>query len=306
MIAPTSRDLPYIFTELYPLEHPQAARSTLGQMRGHVARWVSLTANCPVDLIDRPTLLGFRKSVLDLGFAASTVNSHISTVTGLARLAGNTAVWKNLKLAEQDDPLPTPKIEQLDRAWQMTGHAQWPLNRKINGRPIWCRIPATLWWRAVLLLAFTTGLRRADLFGLTWDQIEADRIPTVNRKTKKRQYLPIAPPLRPWLELLKRNGTPRVLGPKDRATHQIDRELQRIADAAGIAALNPQSLRRAAARAYEKAHPGCGKLILNHGKSVTERHYLDTEETLRDAQPKLIYPPSFLERPSLERQGLLF
>lgn len=305
MIAPAPGTLDEILTTLYPLEFPQTEASTLGKMRTHVNRWQSLTDNCRPGEVDRPKLIAFRAACLQNGLQPSTVNSHLRTITGLLKLAGCDQKWGKLKLDERDEPLPTPRLVELDRVWRVTTKAQWPPVRKVNGRTLWCRIAPALWWRAVLMLAFSTGLRRADLFGLTWDQVEADRIPTRNRKTKKNQFLPIPDPLRPWLELLRKNNTPRVLGPKDRAA-QIDRELNRFAALAGLPSLGLQGLRRASARAYEKAHAGAGKLILNHGKTVTERNYLDPEETLRDAATKLVYPQSFLERPTLEIQRQLF
>lgn len=305
MIAFSPRTLRHVLQEIYPLEFPQTEGSTLGKMRTHVARWRLLTEDCPADLIDRQKLLEFRATCLAIDLEPSTINSHLRTVKTLAKLAGCTVSFERLMLDESDEPKPTPRLQDLDRIWRVTRQSQWPTTRKVNGRPLWCRCAPSLWWRAVLMLAFCTGLRRADLFGLTWDKVEADRIPTMNRKTKKPQYIPIAGPLQPWLNLLRRNHTARVLGPSDRAA-QIDRELNRFASLVGLPELGLQGLRRASARAYERAHEGCGKLILNHGKTVTEQSYLDIEETLRDAQPKLVYPASFLQPPTLDRQRLMF
>lgn len=294
-----------VLVQDYHLERPQTERSTFQKMQTHVQRWEQLTEPCKPSEIDRPAVLKFRNRCLELGLAPSTINAHIRTVTSLARIAGSTTDFKRLKLQERDDPLPTPSLDQLAAAWQLAGSTHWPTTKRVNARPIWCTIAPALWWRAVLMTAFCTGLRRADLFGLTWSQVEPHRIPTRNRKTKKLQFLPIPDPLQPWLELLRRLKTDRVFGVSDRTT-QIDRELNRLAGLVAAPELGLQSLRRAAARAYDKAHPGAGKLLLNHGKSVTETHYLETEETLREAATKLVYPPNFLTPPTLDRQLLLF
>jgi len=303
MIALTNT-LSHVLHTDYQLECPQTKRSTIKKMGGHVARWEELIPPCAPTDIDRPLILQFRAKCLELGLAPSTINSYVRTVTGLARIAGAKTELKRLKLTESGDALPTPSLDDLDRAWRVTTRLQWPQERRVNSRPVWCTIPRPLWWRALLITEFCTGLRRADLFGLQWPQVAVDRIPTINRKTGKTQYIPIPDPLRPWLDLLRRLGSELVFG--CRHATQVDRELNRLAGLVGAPEMGLQAMRRRSSRAYDAAHAGAGKIILNHGKSVTESHYLASEETLQLAQSKLVYPPSFLERPSLDRQLVLF
>lgn len=295
----------WILENVYPDERPQTANSTMGKLRAHVARWVSVMDNLPANQVDRKSVLTFRRKCVELGISPSTINSYVRTISDLLRMSSHEIDSKKLKLAERDSPLPTPTIADLGNVWRITASASWPSMRRVNARPVWCKIGPTLWWRGLLMVEFCTGLRRADVFGLKWSDVQEHRIPTINRKTGKLQYLPIPEPLKPWLNLLRKNGTETVLGANDRQS-QIDRELNALGKAVGLPGLGCQCLRRAAARAYEKAHAGAGKLILNHGKSVTETSYLEIEDTLRDASAKLIYPEPFLEPPSLERQLLLF
>lgn len=291
------RGLAFVLANIYPLECPRTETSSLDKMRTMVKRWGKVIGDIPLAEIDRAKVLEFRNAALAAGLAAETVNSNVRVILTLIRIGGHKIDGMRLKIQERNQVHPTPTIDGLNRVWRITESAQWPVTHKQNGRAVWTSIAPGMWWRAVLMLAFSTGLRRADLFGLRWSEIEADRIPTINRKTKKPQYLPIPDPLRPWLELLRKNGDETVLGKGSGRQQQIDRELRHFGHLCEIKDLGLQALRRAAARAYETAHPGCGRLILNHGATVTERYYLDMFETLQHASTKLIYPEAFLTPP---------
>lgn len=301
-IPPT---LSFILQELYPLERPQSARATRLKLRSHVARWVQFGDNIPANQITRQMMLQFRKRSCDAGFSPSTVNSWVRSISDLARIAGHDIDTTRLKLTERSTPLTTPSPDQLAMCWRATTRTQWPAVRRLNCRPVWCSIGSGLWWRAVLLFAFSTGLRRADLFGLKWSELSDNRIATRNRKTGKHQYLPLPAPLQSWLPLLRRLGTETLFGVNDRVS-QIAREFNRLGRAAGMDGLGCQAMRRASARAYEIAHPGAGAILLNHAGTVTTTNYIDREDILREASRKLIYPPGFLDAPTLERQLLLF
>jgi integrase len=297
--------LELLLSTVYPLERPTTKESTRRKLAGHVNKFNQIMGELPAEEIDRTKLLEFRKHCVDRKLSTSTINSYIRSVTDLVRLAGVTIDSKRMKLQERDSPRPTPKSEQLSVIWRNTLRTRWPHVRRLNGRRIWCGCGSALWWRAVLLFEFCTGLRRADLFGLTWNSIEPTRIPTVNRKTNKVQYLPIPEPLHQWLSLLRRLKTTTVFGVNDRLA-QIHREMSLLGESAGVAGFGCQAMRRVAANAFEKAHPGAGRLILNHGKTVTTTSYLESEEILREAATKLVYPAGFLEAPTLDRQLTLF
>jgi len=301
-VTPT---LNWILNNVYNLERPQTRVSTFKKLKTHVSKWEKFGGNVPADQVTRATLLSFRKAAIDAGYSPSTVNSWMRTATDLIRLAGYSLESKRLKLSERDSPKPTPTLDELCAAWRAAQQAVWPRRKPVNGRPVWCSIGPTVWCRAVMVFGFSLGLRRADLFNLKWSDIQPTRIPTVNRKTGKTQYLPIPDELHKWFPVLRRLNSDKIFGVNDRQK-QIDTEFNSLGRLAGISDFGCQALRRAAANAYERAHAGAGAIILNHGKTVTTSSYIDPEEILREAAKKLVYPESFKHGPSLDYQRSLF
>ncbi len=70
---------------------------------------------------------------------------------------------------------------------------------------------ATGEWRGIILCGLYTGARLTDVAGLTWQNVDLDRneIRFVTAKTGRRQILPIAKPLRQWIEDLEATDDPK-------------------------------------------------------------------------------------------------
>jgi len=74
-------------------------------------------------------------------------------------------------------------------------------------------------WRSLVLGGLYTALRLGDLAALTWGQIDIERgeIGLTTRKTKRRQALPIAPPLLAHIRTLRRGLPENPLHPEAHA-----------------------------------------------------------------------------------------
>lgn len=75
-------------------------------------------------------------------------------------------------------------------------------------------------WEGLILFGLYTGQRLGDIARLTWDKIDLERssISFKTRKTGRRQILPLAPPLRKWLDSWKDTGASGSIFPKAKAT----------------------------------------------------------------------------------------
>ncbi len=82
-------------------------------------------------------------------------------------------------------------------------------------------------WRGMILFGVFTGQRLGDIIRLRWSDVEfeTDTLSLTTRKTKRRQILPLAQPLREWLKQTRRDGSatgpilPTLLKPRLRSRH---------------------------------------------------------------------------------------
>lgn len=83
------------------------------------------------------------------------------------------------------------------------------------------------------------------------------------------------------------------------------RELRRLCALAGVTPFLAHSIRRRAGTEYERAHEGCGPLILGHtldSAQMSFDHYIDPVEILTIAASRLIQPAAFTQQPGCSPQ----
>jgi len=110
-------------------------------------------------------------------------------------------------------------------------------------------------WRGIILAGIYTGQRLGDIARMTWAQVdlENDEIAFTTGKTGRRVLLPIAAPLREWIEEADAPDDPTApLFPKAAAvkkTSALSNQFSKILAAAGLAE----------AKTHEKADDGQGR-----------------------------------------------
>lgn len=92
-------------------------------------------------------------------------------------------------------------------------------------------------WRGIVLAGLYTGQRLGDIATLTWAAVDLDQnvISFVTAKTDRRQHIPIAAPLRSYLETLPAGDNPRAfLFPKAAASNRRSNQFYDILADAGL------------------------------------------------------------------------
>lgn len=280
------------FSTHYLKYQAELAPRTRGKISQQIKRWEKFTANPGVESIRQTTFTDFRSKLLDAGLAPATINSNIATVIAILRHLGpknagfphalgllSDVPYHGKPLKENGEPREPATLAQLGACYHACRVATWP------GRD------ACAWWRAWLVTAYNTGLRREDLLAIerasinetwAWFTIRA-------QKTGKLHYLPIHPVVRRhWqtLPVAKLVLATRTDGASTIAWTRFYNELRVIAASARVDMPTPQSIRRLAALQFELAHPGAGSILLGH-RDVTTRHYVAALHPLTSAAEKI-------------------
>lgn len=270
-----------------------------GQMKGPFAvhlqraarRWEGIVGRVPIDQIDRAMILEFGQKLLDGGFALATARNYIYQITTIIKRSGGP--WLSMSTVRAHRQTPTHA--ELSRLWDATRAMTWPFVPSSESDVCWFGIPPAIWWRAFLMIAFSTGLRKADLLCLRWDQVSSDRILVDTGTDSKSVGVPIADALVPWLRVLKIGNSKTVLGVETDC--HFDRVLLSIASHANCRPINFKALELAAAAAFEKARPGAGEIIRTLNTSVPKEISAARFQLLRSASKRLTYPDGFLDPP---------
>lgn len=243
------------------------------------------------------TIEQYRSDALRKGYSPATIESCVATVRFIAEYSGTKIpIGRSLTVPRPDPDVPTMnRIAELYNAVQC---AQWPV--ELTGAK------RANWWRGFIFLASWSALRLGDLRRLDWSAIKQDAVHVKASKTKRHGRaalrIPIIPPVRRHLEILRALRYPTVLGLTSCYT-QLRRELKRIAREAGVAAVLPHGFRRYAITQWSKADAMAGRIIQGCGLGVMN-HYLDVEGYLQRFAPKVEIPQAFLsakEQLAIER-----
>lgn len=164
---------------------------------------------------------------------------------------------------------------------------------------------ATDYWRALIIVAVTTGLRKSDILNIKKPDVDLTRRVLVYRavKTGKRRAIPLAPFACDHLApLMEASPDGQSLFYSTNSRRQFYREWHRIQKAAGI---NPpvdvHDLRRTCgSHIYGVAGLNAASEMLAHSSiAVTRRHYISTStaaESLRPAVDSMPNPADILRR----------
>jgi DNA-binding transcriptional regulator YiaG len=157
------------------------------------------------------------------------------------------------------------------------------------------------WWRALLVLAYTSGLRKGDLFDIHAHDIDLDSGTmwfTAN-KTHKADEWPLHPVTVEHIARIIRPGK-RLFEGMGATGGRFYKEFHTLQDAAGVSRFGLHDLRRTAASEVERVQRGLGSVFLQHAsRNVSERFYLNAVDELREAIEAMRLPAGFKSGPKM-------
>lgn len=253
----------------------------------------------------RPGSVRRYRSELTRGLKPDTIESTVKIVKAVLRYCRDRGwinrlpVWGKPLPSEPPEPDPA-KLEELAALYSVRQHA------KLFGSGL--RSPAD-GFSAWLSLGLWTGLRLMDLsWNLERRHVLWDRgcVRFRASKTSKVHLFPISGPVEFHLRLAEQGAGDRLFGIRN--GQQVERELTRLCEIAGIRRLTPQNIRQASVTEWDAL--GVGHLIhgcgLRDGEKVPRvmRHYLGVLRRLEAVADQFPWPDAM--RRVGDRQLTLF
>lgn len=266
---------------------------TLVQYAIAVRHWIRFAGHLPIGKIDRRKMADFAAWLLKKKLSPATVNKTIRHVMPILRFADDEGdIAKAPKVCRLKERLSVPLALTLDEfAKVLQAAALEPLSR--GG------IPGPLWWRALLLVCWETGLRMTALLSIRSRDVLFDSgglyCQAFEQKDREAQWFPLSETTLAAVKSIYNKGN-KLLFPKREKNAQIARNFRRILDRSGIYAPTGTGMCfhriRKSTASYTKQAGGDPQRKLGHSaQSVTQR-YFDPRIVCTPAQRNLMPLPS--------------
>jgi integrase len=269
-----------------------AAAGTVENYRLALGHWKRVVGPLALDRIDARTVAAFAAELLRT-LAPPSVNGHLRAVKAILRFAADddlALILKAPKITMLREPRRVPLGFMIDEFSKILATATATPGR-IGGSP------AGVWWRALLLVAWETGLRyRALLSILAVDFLPEQGGLLVRAETQKDregQWFFLPPNTIAAVQRIVVPSEPLLFHPGVKV-EQVGRWFRSILDRSGIYAPKGSGMRwhrvRRSKASYTEAAGGDAQRALGHSaRSVTER-YLDPRIVGRGRQPWMPVP----------------
>lgn len=252
--------------------------------------WESHSSDPDIAAITTDVLREFQQRASASGLANDTVETTINAVRCVLRAAVDDGLLSAMPKRPKrliSQPTKTAKISLKE------------FERFIEALPdavAKCRKRSEQWWRSLWATIYFTALRLANIQQISSRQIGSEIIEVRQLKTGKLVQIPVHPVLRRMLLPFLETNRPLKIDRKS-----LYRITTRACEIAGVRGISPQSIRALAARQFERAHPGAGRLILGRPFPGADAYYFDAPEILRSAVDKLAVPAPFLTKEEREK-----
>jgi integrase len=270
------------------------ADSTSALRRFELQRWERLTSDPEIGGISLETLKTFQCRARRSGLAPETVETTINTVMHVLNAAHEEGRLERVPRRpprRKGDPSKTARISLSDFDAFLAAIPAAGLSKR--------RGPE--WWQAFWGTIFFTALRLGNMEKIERRQVASEVIEVRQLKTGHIVRIPVHPVLRRLLRSHAQKVRGRRLFRLGRKT--LYSATVKICKAAGVQGITPQAVRALAARTFERAHPGAGRLILGRPLPGADAFYFDVPEILESACDKLRVPPSLLTSDEQARAG---
>ena len=137
--------------------HKKIVRSEIYRLQILINRWGDL----PIEQVDKTAILGLRDDLLSLGRSGDTINHYFNTLSKLFQMLND----------EWDLQIPNP-IKGIKRMPPSQGRSK-RVNGSIEELLLHsCEVLSTPILRSIIQFAIQTGMRRGELMGLNWADID--------------------------------------------------------------------------------------------------------------------------------------
>jgi integrase len=307
------------FEEWYlPQRLFDAKPSTILVYRVTVKVWRLLTGDPPIGAITAETVARFRDARLKmrglkphLRLATNTVRSNLQTIQTLLDKLGPPGrgnrdglgilarvPWVLRPRREEKIPRTVP-LDHLRDCLLAAIAMDWP---RIPG------VKPPAWWRALLIIAWNTGLRRGSLFTMRWSDVEWEKhrlvLPAARMKSRRPMIVHLNEHAMKALRSIRTERTfifPMTPDESPCSYRRYHEQIHKLEDAAGIKFKEHFGLkitRNTVATTLWETSPGAAQFALGHTSSdVTRKHYVDGGALVAralDAIPQ----PAFSSTPS--------
>jgi len=282
---------------------------TLKDYKTTLAYWRRFTGDPPLRKIDKRTLSKFIRLVPTIPgqkdgekLAANTVRKHCDTVQRLLNYAGPES-RQNLDGANLLDKPPwvrPPRRHQVvrEKAFTLEELYLWleACRDAMATEMILTDVEASVWWRAIVLFDYNTGVRLDTLMRLRWEMIDGDwlKIPPDVIKRNQGQMLWLNGPAKAAIETLPhRSGLIFNWRGWPDTHNTLQAQRRRLQRAAGVPIRGFQALRESLSTQLARINPIAAQIMMNHkglGMAMMIDHYLDAEAILSDALAKMPQP----------------
>lgn len=294
-----------VYETLYKSWATDLAPRTERRYRYEITRWTKLTGDPPITEITTATYQEFRSKSAQKGHAAESTESTLRFIRQILRCAkahGAITVMPDRgrpRRIKAPEPHP-PSLDELNRFIRALHVSQWPRTH----------VPPATFWRSFVCIDLWTGMRREDAFWrFAWEHVRDDRIEFRAGKTGKSHAWPLTPLVERHLQMIRptfQAPPGRLVFNPGKSTHSLQRELERICDAAEIRPLTIKSFRQAAVTLWSQANPRAGEILHGVGMPRVLQHYLDQFAILRSVADQVQMPSALEDPPENRRQGTLF
>lgn len=277
------------FEAHYLPQHPDLSKGAASSCRTNLRRFQKLTDNPAIDLITSETFDSFRKAAKGANYSPDSIEASVNAVLSVLRACADPKLGVLPAVPEPGRALKIstrvkymPPLTDLGRLYSVAWRAKWPR---------FC--DPTEFWQAAFVVDLWTALRKGDLFfRLEWDSITDESIVVTAHKTEKTHTLPNSPIVERHLRPLRRLDSKRVF-PIGDCHHQILRELNRLADAAGVKRFGFQAIRRRSCTNWQSARWGAGEVVQGSAIKGSACRYI-VPDILQQAAPRFQWPAEML------------
>jgi integrase len=303
------------FFESYyrPVRLADASKDTMKVYQAAVRSWVAITGDPPLRNVTPQTLVFYRDRLSETAGRSpgsrrspTSLRNHLSHVLFILNKAGpagprnrdaagliDQVPWIRLPRLEWPTPRTVP-IEHLDAVHRAAVYMTVPQLPGVS--------PAT-WWRALVVIAFNTGMRRRTLFGMEWQHVDWRRgrinLPAKLLKSRRPQVYPLNRPAIDWLLAIRPEADSGLIFPWPLSCAKFDKYFHQLQQAAGIAAENHfglQHLRKSFGTSMFEISPSAAMSAMGHTRlDVTMKHYLAADGLVTRAVEALPQPAAFVE-----------
>ncbi len=154
---------------------PRKAPRTIPTQRRHLEYWKEELGAYSLDQITPDRIVARRYALLESGLSPTTVNHYLTTLSAVLTTAVNEWSW-----------LESSPLRKIPRLQEPPGRLRYLSDEELPLLLDAARQDSSPYLYPAIILALSTGMRRAELFGLTRKSIDLKRRVVTLEKTKNR------------------------------------------------------------------------------------------------------------------------